>query len=65
MILECPTYNGLRDNLFAKAVAVLPNFTALNSNEKMQYLFSNPDMICVCAKTCFKILQQGNSFFYK
>ena len=65
MILECPAYNGLRDNLFAKAVAVLPNFTALNSNEKMQYLFSNPDMIRVCAKTCFKILQQRNSLFYK
>ena len=29
----------------------------------MQFLISNPDMIRVCAKTCFKIVQQHNSFF--
>ena len=37
VILERPIYNGLRDNLFAKAVSVLPNFTALNSNGNMHF----------------------------
>ena len=65
VILECPTYNGLRNYLFAKAVSVLPDVTALNSNRNMLFLFSNKDMIRIYAETCFKILQEHNSFFYK
>ena len=34
VMLECSAYNDLRDNLFHKAVSVLPNFIALNVNEK-------------------------------
>ena len=65
VVLECSVYNDIRDNLFRKAVSVLSNFIILNVNEKMQFLFSNSDMIRVCAKTCFKILQLRNSLFYK
>ena len=49
VVLECSVYNDLRD----KAVSVLPNFIILNVNETMQFLFSNSDMIRVCAKNLF------------
>ena len=65
VMLECSAYNDLRDNLFHKTVSVPPNFIALNVNEKMQFLFSNSDMIRVCDKTGFEILQQRSSLFYK
>ena len=65
VILNCSAYDDLINNLFIKAVSVLPTFNVLDANEKMKFLFTNPDMIRTCAKTCFKILQQRNSFFYK
>ena len=65
VILDCSAYDDLRNNLFIKAVSVLPTFNILDANEKMKFLFTSPDMIRTCAKTCFKIRQQRNSFFYK
>ena len=65
VILDCSAYDDLRNNLFIKAVSVLPTFNVLDANEKIKFLFTNPDMIRPCTKTCFKILQQRNSFFYK
>ena len=65
VILDCSAYDDLRNNLFIKAVSVLPTFNVFDANEKMKFLFTNPDMIRTCAKACFKILQQRSSFFYK
>ena len=65
VILNCSLYEDLRNVLFSKASLVLPNFNDLNHTEKMSFLFSNTDMIRLCAKTCFKILQKRNAAFYK
>ena len=65
VILECSLYNNLRCVLFSKAASVLPNFYDLNHTEKMSFLFSNTDMIRLCAKTCFKMLQTRNTAFNK
>lgn len=65
VILNCSAYRDLRNQLFTKASSVLPNFIVLNDNEKISFLFTNQNMIRMCAKTCFKILQQRNSYLYK
>lgn len=65
VMLECSAYNALRDVLFTKAVSLLPTFSDLNLREKMIFLFSHTDMIRLCAKTCFRILQTRNAYFYK
>ena len=65
VILECSHYEDLRRVLFSRAAVILPNFNDLNAYEKISFLFSNPDMIRICAKTCFKILQKRNATFYR
>ena len=65
VILDCPLYEDLRNTLFSKASIVMPNFIDLNHTDKMRFLFSNTDMIRLCAKTCFKILQKRNAALYK
>ena len=65
VILEYSHYEDLRRVLFSRAAVILPNFNDLNANEKISFLFSNPDMIRICAKTCFKILQKRNATFYR
>ena len=65
VVLFCSAYEDLRNNLVSKAVSVLSNFSELSAKEKMKFLFTNPDMIRTCAKTCFKILQQRSFLLYK
>lgn len=65
VILKCSTYNNLRNILVSKANALLPAFNTLSDDGKMNFLFSHPNMIRLCAKTCFKILQIRNSLLYK
>ena len=65
VILDCSHYNDLRTTLISKATSILSNFNDLSHAEKMQFLFSNINVIRLCAKTCFKILQKRNAAFYK
>ena len=65
VILKCSLYNDLRALLFSRADLILPNFNDLDDSAKLSFLFSNPEMIRVCAKTCFKILQKRNATLYK
>ena len=65
VILDCSAYDLLRNNLFSKAISVLPSIMNLDSIEKMKFLFTYLDMTRTCAKTCFKILQHRNSLLYK
>ena len=65
VVLFCSAYDDLRNNLVSKAVSVLSNFSDLSAKEKMKFLFTNPNMIRTCAKTCFKILQQRSFLLYK
>ena len=65
VILDCSHYNDLRTSLISKATSVLSNFNDLSHAEKMQFLFSNTNLVRLCAKTCFKILQKRNAAFYK
>ena len=65
VILQCPQYNDIRQQLFNKAATVNANFTVLNDTDKLVFLFTNVEMIKLCAKTCFQILQTRQNTLYK
>ena len=57
-IINCRVYEDLRDTLFRKASECTFNFDALSDEQKCVVLFSNPDLVRICAKTSFSILQR-------
>jgi hypothetical protein len=65
VLLECNMYNDLRAELFQKAFTLSSTFNLLSNQEKLIFLFSNLNMIRMCAKTCFNILQTRTSFICK
>ena len=56
VILNCDAYNDLRNTLITMATSLLPTFNNLTGNDKTKISFSHPNMIRLCAQTCFKIL---------
>ena len=48
-----------------KAISIDANFNYFNDCNKMKFLFSNKELIRVCAKTCFNILQKRRNILYK
>ena len=52
VIINCETYECVRESLFQTAVRVYPDFNLLTDEEKMIFLFSNWSMIRKCAKAC-------------
>ena len=65
VLLECEMYEDLRHSLYEKAVEVDGNFTGLAKEEKLVFLFSNPFMIRMCAKTCFNTIQRRMFYLCK
>lgn len=64
VILRCPLYNNFRDELFNVAVTFKDNFLSLTDSQKLVFLFSNFNMIRICAKTCDLILKERRNFIY-
>ena len=65
VILKCAMYQDIRKDLMLKAVSLEANFHYFDELNKMKFLFSNKDLIRICAKTCFKILQERRNILYK
>ena len=57
-ILNCNTYEDLRDALFKKASECSLDFDSMSDEEKFMFLFSNINLVRPCAKTCALILQR-------
>ena len=55
VFLNCPFYDDFRENLFNVANCCIVDFMSFNNEEKIMLLFSNVNMIKICAKTCFPI----------
>ena len=55
VIINCQTYECVRESLFQTAVRVCPDLNHLTDEEKMIFLFSNSSMIRECAKACWLI----------
>ena len=64
VLLTCYLYEEFRTTLFNTALEICNNFDSFSDAEKMKFIFSNPNMIRICAKTCFRILQKRSSFLY-
>ena len=58
VILSCQVYDDLREPLLAKALNCEPNFYSLSEENQLILLFSSPDLVRICAKTCSTILQR-------
>ena len=65
VIFDCDLYNELRQELFQTAVIHNPFFANMPNEDKFIFLFSNPLMIRLCAKTRFLILQRRQLFLCK
>ena len=65
VVLNCPQYNIVREELFLKAASINNSFSDMSEQNKLSFLFSTKDLVRVCAKTCFLILQCRSSLLYK
>ena len=65
VLLQCDLYKDLRQSLYEKAVEVDGTFIGLSKEEKLVFIFSNPSMIRVCAKTCFNVIQRRMFYLCK
>ena len=55
VLLNCPFYDDVRENLFNVAKSYNVDFMSFNNEGKIMFLFSNKNMIRICAKTCLQI----------
>ena len=65
VFLYCPLYDDYRNTLSMKAESVNGDFINLNDNDKLRVLFTHPELIRICAQTCFDILNRRSSFLCK
>jgi len=64
IILHCPVYSDIRNNLFTEVLKVNKTFMSLSDCQKMVFLFSNQDLFRIVAKTCNFILKKPNEVLY-
>ena len=58
VLIHCHLYEDLREALFKKALECEPHFHSMSDEQKLVVLFSNPELVRICAKTCALILQR-------
>ena len=64
-MLICDNYSDIRDPLFRKAQNLTHDFNLLSDADKMKFLFSNQELIRMCAKTCYNILEKRSFSLYR
>ena len=64
VLLNCPFYDAFRENVFNVAKSYTVDFMSFNNEEKIMFLFSNENMIRICAKTCLQILKRRRNSLY-
>lgn len=65
VLLSCPLYDDLQQEMFCAISEFNPNFNMLNVDEKIVYMFSSNNVIKTVAKTCKDILDRRRRFLYK
>ena len=53
VLLHCPEYRSLRDELLYEAEQILGGFTNLSDTEKISFILTNTSIVKASAKTCF------------
>ena len=64
VLLKCPFYSDFRNELFNVAESVSKDFLSFNDSQKIVFLFSDVNMIRICAKTCFLILNKRRNILF-
>ena len=64
VLLRCPLYSTFRDHLFNIACTFNGIFLSFNDNQKLVFLFSDFNMIRICAKTCNLSLNERRNVLY-
>ena len=64
VLLKCPLYDDFRNELFLNAESFNENFMLLDDTQKLVFLFSDGNMIRLCAKTCYLILNMRRNVLY-
>ncbi len=65
VILKCTFYDDLREELFEAAENINNNFMNLSDTDKFSFLFSNCNIVKLCAKSCYNILSRRSSYLYR
>ena len=65
VILDCAMYNDIRKPLLDKAIDICQTFCDKQILDKLVFLLTHPDLIRLCAKTCFLILKQRSVYLCK
>ena len=64
VILHCPAYDSLRQNLFRIAWTRCEGFCRINDIEKIIVVFSTKSLVRIVAKSCILILWKRNTVLY-
>lgn len=62
VLLECPLYSEVRNELLRKAESIFETFDSLNDIEKLKLLLHEETIVNLTAKTCYLILDKGRQF---
>ena len=67
VLLKCPLYSDLRQNMFSDILRSYANFSTLDEQAKFKVILysEHSDVIRICAKTCFDILDRRRTFLYR
>jgi hypothetical protein len=65
VILKCPLYSDLREDLVRQCIESNPNFTALCDSEKLAFILSHHSIVRTSARILYKILQRRQDIFSK
>ena len=65
VILKCPAYTNLRQDMYTYAINQIPEFLSLSDIDKINVLFSAKSLVKIVAKTCFNILKTRKTLLYK
>ena len=64
VLFQCPLYSTFRNHLFNIAYTFNDFFLSFNDNQKLVFLFSDFNMIRICAKTGNLILNERRNVLY-
>ena len=65
VMLDCPKYEDFRQSLLLKAFDLQINLMNLSKSDQLKVLFTHPNLIRICAKTCFNILKRRTQLLCK